>query len=463
LLSVPTSRALLIAAEQVRTQYRNMPTAFISNAVVSLILCFALREAVPLPRLGWWLCAAYAWVLGRFLLWRAFKRADPPASDIAVWGAYGLAGSALNGIIWGLGGLILYVPGNLSSQFLLLIVQFGMGSGAAYASASALPSFLAYFYPSLLLSAVPFFMEGDSVHVSLGIMLLLFVAATTHFTIGVSRTIVDAIKLRFENINLIGELRGQTTAAESARQAAEEANIGKSRFLAAASHDLRQPLHALGFFVDALRGHTSPEERTQIARNIRRSVDTMEELFNALLDVSRLDAGIVEPHVVTVPLAPLLERVRFEFEPFARQKGLSLRAKNTRALVRSDPALLERVIRNLVANAVRYTDRGGIVIGCRPRAGAIRIEVWDSGRGIPPDKHHEIFQEFYQLENPERDRHKGLGLGLAIIERLTRLLDHRIELRSTVGKGSMFCVTVPRGPPGGSGVPSCEADSPKRK
>ena len=112
-MSVPTSRALLIAAEQVRTQYRNMPTAFISNAVVSLILCFALREAVPLPRLGWWLCAAYAWVLGRFLLWRAFKRADPPASDIAVWGAYGLAGSALNGIILGLGGLILYVPGNL--------------------------------------------------------------------------------------------------------------------------------------------------------------------------------------------------------------------------------------------------------------------------------------------------------------------------------------------------------------
>jgi hypothetical protein len=234
-LSVPTSRALLIAAEQVRTQYRNMPTAFISNAAVSLILCITLREAVPLPRLGWWLCAAYAWALGRFLLWRAFKRADPPPSDIAVWGNYGLAGSALNGIIWGLGGIVLYVPGNLSSQFLLLIVQFGMGSGAAFASASALPSFLAYFYPSLLLSAVPFFREGDSVHVSLRIMLLLFVAATTRFTVGVSRTIVDAIKLRFENINLISELREQTTAAEGARQAAEEANIAKSRFLAAAS------------------------------------------------------------------------------------------------------------------------------------------------------------------------------------------------------------------------------------
>jgi two-component system, sensor histidine kinase len=446
-LSVPTSRALLIAAEQVRTQYRNMPTAFISNAVVSLVLCFALREAVPLPTLGWWLCAAYAWVLGRFLLWRTFKRADPPASDIAVWRAYGIAGSALLGIIWGLGGLMLYVPGNLSSQFLLLIAQVGMGSGAAYASASVLSSFLSYFYPSLLLSAVPFFKEGDSAHVSVGIMLLLFVAATTHFTIGVSRTIVDAIKLRFENIDLIGELREQTTAAQSARQAAEEANIAKSRFLAAASHDLRQPLHALGFFVDALREHTSAEERTQIVGNIRRSVDTMEELFNALLDVSRLDAGIVEPHVVTVPLAPLLERVRFEFEPFARQKGLSLTAMNTRTLVRSDPALLERVIRNLVTNAVRYTDRGGIVIGCRPRSGAIRIEVWDSGRGIPPEKHHEIFQEFYQLENPERDRRKGLGLGLAIVERLTRLLDHRVELLSTVGKGSMFCVTVPRGRP----------------
>lgn len=446
-MTVPPNRDLLIAAEQVRTQYGNMPTAFIFNAVVSVILCCLLLNVVPLPTLAGWLCAVYAWVIFRFLLWRAFKRANPPAARISFWRRYALAGSAAIGTIWGIGGLILYVPGDLSSQFLLLIVQFGMGSGAAYASASVTPSFLAYFYPSLLLSAVPFFREGDTVHVSLGVMLLLFVAATTYLTFGVGRTIVDAIKLRFENIDLISELREQKTAAETARQASDAANIAKSRFLAAASHDLRQPLHALGFFVDAMREHTSSQEGMLVVGNIRRTVDTMEELFNALLDISRLDAGIVEPNVLTVPLGPLLERVRFEFEPLAQRKGLSFSVKSTRLLVRSDPALLERVVRNLVANAVRYTNRGGVVVGCRRRADQVRIEVWDSGRGIPPDKHQEVFQEFYQLENPERDRRNGLGLGLAIVERLTRLLNHRVELRSTLGKGSVFRVTTPLGRP----------------
>ena len=433
-----SSRDLLIAAEQVRTQYRNMPTACISNAVIAVILCFVLRKGVALHTIVEWLAAVFTWALSRAALWRAFKRAAPPPAAIRIWRMYGVIGSALIGVIWGVGGLILYVHGDLSSQFLLLIVQFGMGSGAAYASASVLPSFLAYLYPSLLLSSVPFFREGDSVHVSLGIMLLLFVAATTRFTIGVSRTIVDSIRLRFENLELIDELREQ-------KRVAEEANVAKSRFLAAASHDLRQPLHALGFFADAMREHTSSDEGKRVAGQMRRSLDSMEEMFGALLDVSRLDAGIVEPRVVTMALAPLLDRVRSEFEPLARQKGLSLVARPTRALVRSDAALLERVIRNLVANALRYTERGGVVVGCRRKADAIRIEVWDSGRGIPEDKYPEIFQEFSQLENPERDRRKGLGLGLAIVDRLTRLLDHRIELQSRVGRGTVFRVTVPRG------------------
>jgi len=426
------ARALLVAAEQVRAQYRNMPTAFISNAIVSFILCYALRETVAAERLGSWLVAVYLWVLWRGLLWRAFNRIRPQAAHIERWRLLGIVGSGTLGLIWGVGGIILYVPGSLSSQFLLLIVQFGMGSGAAFASASSLPSFLAYLYPSLLMSSVPFFSEGDPVHVSLGVMLVLFIAATTHFTIGISRTIRDAVKLRFENVELIDELR--------------QASEAKSRFLASASHDLRQPLHALGFFVDALPEHTRPAGMP-VVDNIRRSVDAMEDLFNALLDVSRLDAGVVETRAATVPVADILERVRFEFEPQARQKGLTLSVVRTTALVHSDPSLLERIIRNFVSNAVRYTERGGIVVGCRPRAATLRIEVWDTGRGIPPDKHQEIFQEFCQLDNPERDRRNGLGLGLAIVERVARLLNHPIELRSQIDKGSRFTVTVPRGRP----------------
>src|SRR3569832_231337 len=140
-----------------------------------------------------------------------------------------------------------------------------------------------------------------------------------------------------------------------------------------------------------------------------------------------------------------MDRVRVEYEAAAREKELSLRVAGNTLFVRSDPVLLERIMRNLVANAIRYTDRGKVVLGARRSADGVRIEVWDSGRGIPKDKHREIFQEFHQLDNPQRDRRKGLGLGLAIVERLVKLLDHPLELRSQLGKGSMFAVTVPRG------------------
>jgi two-component system, sensor histidine kinase len=426
----PAQRALLVAAELVRIQYRGMPTAFISHGLVSVIMCVTLRDSVPIGTLAAWLGAVYVWVLLRFLQWHTFRRVQPAATEISKWRRHAWFGSGLNGVIYGIGGIILFVPGSLMSQFLLLIVQIGMASGAIWASASSLPSFLLYFYPSMLLSTIPYFAAGDTTHVTVGVMMLMFMAASTHFAIGISRSIRHAVELRFENFDLINELR-ETSAA-------------KSRFLASASHDLRQPLHALGFFVDALPEHTAPQGMP-VVDNIRRSLAAMEDLFNALLDVSRLDAGVVETHMATVPVAPLLERVRFEFEPQARQKGLSLTLIQTKALVRSDPALLERIVRNFVSNAVRYTDRGRVVVGCRRSGAHVRIDVLDSGRGIPADQHRQIFQEFCQLDNPERDRRNGLGLGLAIVDRVAQLLDHAIELRSTVGKGSRFSVAVPLG------------------
>jgi two-component system, sensor histidine kinase len=146
----------------------------------------------------------------------------------------------------------------------------------------------------------------------------------------------------------------------------------------------------------------------------------------------------------SLPLAELFERLAFEYAPVARQKGLSLSVVATSVYVRSDPTLLARIVRNLVANAVRYTEHGQVTIGCRRRGTRVRIEVWDTGPGIPPEKHAVVFQEFTQLGSPERDRRKGLGLGLAIVERLARLLEHEVELRSQVGRGSMFAISVPR-------------------
>ena len=229
-------------------------------------------------------------------------------------------------------------------------------------------------------------------------------------------------------------------------QQLELANLAKSRFLAAASHDLRQPLHALNLFLDQRRSETSQVERSRLDAQIDTAVAAMNELFNSLLDISKLDAGVLAPSISEFPIYHLLKRIETTFVATARESGLRLRVVSSRAWVRSDFILLERILLNLVSNAVRYTERGGVVIGCRHRNGRLRIDVCDSGIGIPEDQRRNIFGEFYQLDSGEKDRRGGLGLGLAIVDRLCGLLDHPFELTSSVGRGSRFSVLVPSAP-----------------
>jgi signal transduction histidine kinase/CheY-like chemotaxis protein len=223
----------------------------------------------------------------------------------------------------------------------------------------------------------------------------------------------------------------------------ELANQAKSRFLAAASHDLRQPLHALGLFVAQLRARMSAGERSRVVERIEAALAAMNELFNALLDISKLDAGVMTKNITEFPILRLLKRIESTFAEAALEKELSLRVVSSSAWVRTDFILLERILFNLVSNAVRYTSRGGLIVGCRRRGAELQIEVWDTGVGIPPDQRRNIFGEFYRLGEPSRDRHAGLGLGLAIVDRLCRLLDHPIALTSIPGRGSRFSVTVP--------------------
>jgi signal transduction histidine kinase/CheY-like chemotaxis protein len=220
----------------------------------------------------------------------------------------------------------------------------------------------------------------------------------------------------------------------------ELANLAKSRFLASASHDLRQPLHALGLFAGQLNSGVNPHERRRLIERIQASVADMNKLFNALLDISRLDAGGLTPDVTEFPVSNLLKKIESTFAELANQKGLRLHIIPTDAWARSDPILLERILLNLVSNAVRYTSSGGVLVGCRKRGRRLRIEVSDTGPGIAEDQRQNIFGEFYRLEAPNQDRCGGLGLGLAIVERLCRLLDQPIELTSTVGRGSRFAV-----------------------
>ncbi|WP_271596304.1 MASE1 domain-containing protein [Bradyrhizobium sp. CCBAU 25360] len=226
-------------------------------------------------------------------------------------------------------------------------------------------------------------------------------------------------------------------------QELELANAAKSRFLAMASHDLRQPLHALGLFIAQLRTPLSSVERTKTIERVDAARKEMDEMFNSLLDISRLDAGMLTPKITELPIAHLLQKLEMTFNQAAREKGLQLRIRRSNAWVRSDAMLLERILLNLVSNAVRYTLRGRIIVGCRRRGETLRIEVWDTGPGIPEDQKQNIFGEFFQVPAQERSRSGGLGLGLAIVDRLSRLLNHQIDLASRVGRGSRFAIELP--------------------
>lgn len=237
---------------------------------------------------------------------------------------------------------------------------------------------------------------------------------------------------------------------DQARLEAENANKAKSKFLAAASHDLRQPLHAIGMFLSALEDRRKRDisEEAQadlkIIQNISDSLDALRSLLNALLDISKLDAGVMQVDIRAVALRPLLERLVTQFEGPAGEKGLKLRLFCPEVAVKTDPILLERVMTNLVSNAVRYSEQGGILIGLRKRGQNCLIQVVDTGLGIPKDKLEEIFYEFQQLDNPHRDRRLGLGLGLAIVDRVVGLLGHEIDVSSVVGKGSVFSLHLPQ-------------------
>jgi CheY-like chemotaxis protein/anti-sigma regulatory factor (Ser/Thr protein kinase) len=202
-------------------------------------------------------------------------------------------------------------------------------------------------------------------------------------------------------------------------------------------------LHALGLFAAVLEQKVDRPEARDLTRSINASVDALEQLFSAIMDISKLDAGVVQATIAEIPISDVLERVRAEFAEPARAKGLSFRVRPVEGVVRTDTVLAQRILNNLVANAIRYTPRGGVLVGCRRRGSAVRVEIWDTGVGIARSELPRIFEEFYQVGNLERDRSKGMGLGLAIVRRLSALLDHRVDVRSSPGKGSCFSVELP--------------------
>jgi len=250
---------------------------------------------------------------------------------------------------------------------------------------------------------------------------------------------------RISIVEDITESKAMEEELRFAKDEAERANLAKSKFLAAASHDLRQPLQSLFFFAAALSGHLQNSAGIEVLRHLEQGLDTLKGLLDSLLDVSRLDAGVVTPVIEDFAIDEVLEPIRAAYAPLAAEKGLDWRVEGCAAKVRTDRTLLGRLLRNLVENALRYTESGLVRLQCRVDGPCLSIVVQDTGIGIPADHLERIFEEFHQVGNPERDRAQGLGLGLAIVRRLSRLLDHPVDVRSVEGRGSAFRVLVPLG------------------
>jgi PAS domain S-box-containing protein len=241
------------------------------------------------------------------------------------------------------------------------------------------------------------------------------------------------------------ELTQLNEALAEAKSDAERANFSKTRFLAAASHDLAQPITAARLFMSSVESAPLPAPAAALLDKAENALTTAETLLTGLLDISRLDAGAEEVRLSNFELSTLLDPLAAEFQVLARNKGLGLRLARSREVVRTDGRLLRRVLQNFLSNAVRYTNKGSVLIGCRRQTDGLRIEVWDSGAGIPPQKHAEIFEEFRRFDTPNSTGDRGLGLGLAIADRTARLLGHPLSLRSWPGRGSVFAITVPYG------------------
>ncbi len=435
----PTAgREAEILAEGVREMYQ------VAASVAPFVPLFPLLQFAALwqrfehlPLLVWCLAAVSVPLL-RYVLVRRYRKQRPPAEQAARWANAMVFTALFDGVVWGIGGLLFMVPDSEPHQIFLLITITG---ASAILGSSYWPRLnYAYAVPAGSLTAVGLAWHGTNTTAAVAVALVIYLVVFHKMRQQGHQVHMRAIALHFENLDLVAQLRVQ-------KDAAEQANVAKSKFLAAASHDLRQPLHALGLFTTALNERIRYPEVRSIVANINHCVAALGSLFEALLDVSRLDAGVVEPMRVHFALSTVLERLVVEYEPQARAKGLTFEITGGEQVLHSDPALVERILRNLFVNAIRYTPQGGVRVDAQGVGGQVEITVRDTGTGIPPDKREEIFREFVQLANPERDRTKGLGLGLAIVRRVATLLDGTVAVESEVGGGSLFRVRLPRGEP----------------
>ncbi len=417
-----------VRAEQIRLLYTQSPILFAGILSLIAVTAWFLWDKADPALLRLWLLANLLLVLARSGLVLLFRRRAPTASALRSWGDAFSITAALSGLLWGSLALWALPPVTIDKAVYIVTILSAMASGSLVPLSAWAPAYHAFVIPTLSLLILGLLAVGGDIFYLLATLEAVFLVTHLFFSAATARSIRETLRMRFENAALY----------EQARQANRE----KSRFLAAASHDLRQPHQALGLFLEALEQAGPGPERQAILDRARQAFSALTGLLDQLLDISRIDAGTLEAEMRPLALRPLLQRLILEFMPQADRKGLELRLRQTDAVVLADPGLLARILSNLLHNAIRYTDAGGILLAVRRRSGHWRIEVWDTGRGIPADRLAEVFREFTQLDNPERDREKGLGLGLSIVQRLAALMGTEVSVQSRPGKGSCFSLTL---------------------
>ncbi len=425
-----------VLREQVAALYATSLSSTIADAVIAWAVCALFWWQLGNPLVFVWLGLHTIQVL-RYPLIRAYYK-DPNAAERSdFWAHRQWRELIYYSATWGLAPWLFMPADDMPMTTLLMLIMLGLVSGGVPAVAPHWPSVLALVLPMMagLISALLW--HGDTTHFFLAVCVGIYAGAMLHFAHRQHLLLTESLQMRFEKELLAEQLAQQVAATQ---RASEE----KTRFFAAASHDLRQPLHAIALFGAVIERELHGRAALVHAQRLMGAVRSLGTSLDTMLDVSRLDAGVIEADVQDVPLNTVLQPLHPSFASRAEERELQLRIRATPVWVRTDPHLLQRLLGNLIENAIKYTPAGGgVLVVARARGAQVWIDVVDSGIGISPEHTDRVFDEFYQVNNPGRDRTRGLGMGLSIVRRLSLLLDHPVSLRSHAGRGSRFRVAVP--------------------
>ncbi|ODT05666.1 MAG: hybrid sensor histidine kinase/response regulator [Mesorhizobium sp. SCN 65-20] len=421
--------------------YRNSYGVVISNIVISMAAIYVLSSAVSVTWLATWLGALYLLTATRVFATRQFVRRKSDSGSLMRWAWMAAAFSWVSGLLWGALGWAGFMPEEPVVLSFTVIVLTGLVCGTVPSLSAFPPALIGSILATVIPVAIACIAAQSEFTGAFLFLLSSLVAINFYYCRITYRMLRETISLRLQNEDLVVHLQEERDRAQTADRA-------KTRFLAAASHDLRQPIHALSLLISTLavmgqRGDVPSGDARSLASRAKSVVGNLSGLLNALLDISKLDAGIVTVANETVSLRELFRDLHAEFAAEARERDLEWRVVDSSLRVESDPMMLKRILNNLLSNAFRYTNEGSVLLGCRRRGDLVEIQVFDTGPGIPEDQQAAVFEEFVQLQNPARDRTQGLGLGLAIVRRTAGLLNHPLRLVSNPGRGSMFSVTVP--------------------